>query len=239
MSWTDDNSTCINERYARQVVLGEIGESGQRMLGNAKVLIVGVGGLGSVSSLYLAGAGVGTIGLVDADVVSLSNLQRQILYDESEIGLKKVFCAARRLKAINGNACINSYPVWLTEENADEIIDGYDIVVDGCDNFAARFVMSDVCRKKNKPYIYGAISDFTGQVSVLCLNGGRTLRDIYSDEDLAQTVFPKGVVGMTPGIVGSVQALQAVKYICGFGETLVNKLWIIDLKSMESDVISV
>ena len=203
MSWTDDNSTCINERYARQVMLGEIGESGQRMLGNAKVLIVGVGGLGSVSSLYLAGAGVGTIGLVDADVVSLSNLQRQILYDESEIGLKKVFCAARRLKAINGNACINFYPVWLTEENADEI------------------------------------SDFTGQVSVLCLNGGRTLRDIYSDEDLAQTVFPKGVVGMTPGIVGSVQALQAVKYICGFGETLVNKLWIIDLKSMESDVISV
>ena len=93
--------------------------------------------------------------------------------------------------------------------------------------------------KKNKPYIYGAISDFTGQVSVLCLNGGPTLRDIYSDEDVAQTVFPKGVVGMTPGIVGSVQALQAVKYICGFGETLVNKLWIIDLKSMESDVISV
>ena len=240
MSWTDDNSTCINERYARQVMLGEIGESGQRMLGNAKVLIVGVGGLGSVSSLYLAGAGVGTIGLVDADVVSLSNLQRQILYDESEIGLKKVFCAARRLKAINGNACINFYPVWLTEENADEIIDGYDIVVDGCDNFATRYLISDTCLRLGKPYVYGAIRGLEGQVAVLCTSPeGKTYRHLYPDEEEMLGLVPdKSVVGVTAALVGVTQASEALKLICGYGELLRDRLWTIDLRTLQSYILT-
>lgn len=226
------------ERYIRQIVLDEIGEEGQRKLASAKVLIVGVGGLGSVSSLYLAGAGIGTIGIMDADVVSVSNLQRQILYSSAEAGQAKVECAADRLLSLNPDIKVNVFPCRLDESNAADIISGYDVVVDGCDNFKTRFLISDTCAGLGIPYVYGGITAFSGQVAVLCTPGGKTFRDLCPDESVVSLKAQAGVVGMTPGVVGSVQALQTVKLLCGFGETLVDKLWIADFMTMKTDIIS-
>lgn len=145
------------ERYSRQTMLPEIGEVGQLKLKAAKVLIVGVGGLGSPIALYLAGAGVGTIGLADDDEVSLSNLQRQILYTEEEVGDLKAICASMRISALNREIKVNACPGRLSKENARDLIGQYDIIVDGCDNFATRYLLSDVCSELGKPYVYGAI----------------------------------------------------------------------------------
>ena len=152
------------ERYNRQIILPELGEKGQQRLQQAKVLIVGVGGLGSPVALYLTGAGVGTIGLIDDDVVSVSNLQRQVLYSEAEVGMPKAIQAKKRLEALNHDVQINAYPTRLTKENADEIIRTYDIIIDGCDNFATRYLINDICVKWGKVYVYGAIRAFEGQV---------------------------------------------------------------------------
>ena len=149
-------------RYNRQIILPEIGEEGQAKLKAAKVLIVGVGGLGSPIALYLAGAGVGTLGLVDDDEVSISNLQRQVLYTEDELGDFKAVCAAMRLTALNSEITVNSCPGRLSKENAQALISDYDIVVDGCDNFATRYLINDVCAEQGKPYVYGAICGFEG-----------------------------------------------------------------------------
>lgn len=226
------------ERYIRQIVLDEIGEDGQRKLASAKVLIVGVGGLGSVSSLYLAGAGIGTIGIMDADVVSVSNLQRQILYSSAESGQLKVKCAADKLLSLNPEIKVDVFPYRLDADNAADVISGYDVVVDGCDNFKTRFLISDTCASLGIPYVYGGITAFAGQVAVLCKPGSKTFRDIYTEESVVSLKAQTGVVGMTPGVVGSVQALQTVKLLCGFGETLVDKLWIADFMTMKTDIIS-
>ena len=143
-------------RYARQTSLPEIGEAGQEKLRNAKVLIVGVGGLGSPIALYLAGAGVGTLGLVDDDQVSISNLQRQVLYAEADVGESKPLCGARRVQGLNSDVNVEVYPFRLDKKNAGELIRNYDIVVDGCDNFATRYLLNDVCNAWGKPYVYGA-----------------------------------------------------------------------------------
>ena len=171
-------------RYDRQMILPEIGEEGQLKLKKAKVLIVGVGGLGSPIALYLAGAGVGCIGLVDDDRVSISNLQRQVLYSENELDKPKAVCAAERLSALNSGISILPYSTRLTEENAGNIIRKYDIVVDGCDNFATRYLINDICIEQRKPYVYGAICGFEGQVSVF--NYGemkKSYRDLYPNEE--------------------------------------------------------
>ncbi len=228
-------------RYSRQISLPEIGEDGQKKLHEAKVLIVGVGGLGSPIALYLAGAGVGTIGLVDDDTVSVSNLQRQILYTEAEVGQPKVHCAAQRLQALNGDVKVLACPFRLTPENARRLIAEYDIVVDGCDNFATRYLISDSCRALNKPYIYGAIQGFEGQVSVFCYGEQpKTYRDLFPDEtETLQMPAPdKSVIGVTPAIVGSVEASETLKLICGYGEVLAGRLWTVDLRSMQSFVLS-
>lgn len=229
------------ERYDRQTILPEIGAEGQARLQAAKVLIVGVGGLGSPIALYLAGAGVGTIGLVDHDAVSISNLQRQVLYSEEELDDLKAVCAAMRLTALNSTITVNACPGRLSPDNARELIGQYDIVVDGCDNFATRYLINDVCVKLNKPYVYGAICGFEGQVSVF--NYGsvpKTYRDLYPDEQ-AMLLLPspdKGVVGVTPAITGSVEATEVLKIICGFGEVLAGKLWTIDLRTWQSNIFS-
>ncbi|WP_106830166.1 HesA/MoeB/ThiF family protein [Parabacteroides pacaensis] len=227
-------------RYDRQITLPEIGEAGQHKLQKASVLIVGVGGLGSPISLYLAGAGVGTIGLVDSDIVSLSNLQRQVLYSEKELGRPKVLCAKERLEALNSEVVVHAYPVCLTAENATGLIAPYDIVVDGCDNFATRYLINDTCVALGKPYVYGAISELEGQVSVFNHTPedpvtNRTYRDLYpSEEELAPLASsPKGVVGVTPGLVGCAEANEVLKLICGYGEVLAGKLWSIDLRTMQ------
>ena len=150
------------ERYHRQLILPEIGVEGQEKLSKAKVLIVGVGGLGSPIAIYLAGAGIGTIGLIDDDVVSVTNLQRQVLYSEEEVGLSKALHAKKRLLSLNSSITVNAYPFRLKEENAREIIQEYDIIVDGTDNFLVRFLISDVCKELGKTYVYGAICGLEG-----------------------------------------------------------------------------
>lgn len=231
------------ERYSRQTMLPEIGESGQLKLKLAKVLIVGVGGLGSPIALYLASAGVGTIGLADDDKVSISNLQRQILYTEEEVGNLKAVCACTRLSSLNREIKVNACPERVNKENARNLICQYDIVVDGCDNFATRYLLNDVCLELGKPYVYGAICGFEGQVSVF--NYGeksqrKTYRDLYPDEEGMLRMPPpsKGVIGVTPAITGSVEACEVLKIICGFGEVLAGKLWTIDLRTLQSNIFS-
>lgn len=228
------------ERYNRQIILPEIGEAGQDKLKQAKVLIVGVGGLGSPIATYLAGAGVGTLGLVDDDVVSESNLQRQVLYSEAEVGLPKAIQAKKRLHALNSEVEITPYPVRLTAQNAHEIISQYDIVVDGCDNFATRFLINDTCVACGKIYVYGAIRAFDGQVSVFNYQGGATYRQLCPDEEELLTMPhpPKGVLGVTPAVVGAVEATEVLKIIGGYGEVLSGKLWTIDLRTLQSHLIT-
>ena len=227
-------------RYDRQMILPEIGEDGQQKLKQAKVLIVGVGGLGSPIALYLTGAGVGCIGLVDDDVVSISNLQRQVLYSEKELGKPKAICAAERLSALNSEITIRTYPIRLTEENAQEIISQYDIVVDGCDNFSTRYLINDICVKWGKVYVYGAIRAFEGQVSVFNYQGGPDYRHFFPDETemLSMPHPPKGVLGVTPGIIGCAEAAEVLKIIGEYGEVLSGKLWTINVKTMETHLIS-
>lgn len=225
------------ERYNRQLLLPEIGEEGQARLKAARVLIVGVGGLGSPIALYLAGAGVGTIGLIDDDAVSESNLQRQVLYSEAEVNLPKALQAQKRLEALNSTIRIEAYPFRLTAENAKEIFTHYDIIVDGCDNFATRYVIDDTCALLNKIYVYGAIRMFEGQVSVFRYDkGGKRYRDLYPDEEEMRSLPhpPKGVMGVTPGIIGCAEANEVIKIICEYGNILAGKLWQIDLKTMET-----
>lgn len=228
-------------RYDRQTILPEIGEEGQKRLLDAKVLIVGVGGLGSPIALYLAGAGVGCIGLVDDDVVSISNLQRQVLYSEKELGKSKAICAAERLSALNSEIKVQPYSTRLTEDNARDIIREYDMVVDGCDNFATRYLINDICIEQGKPYIYGAICGFEGQVSVF--NFGKrkkSYRDLYPDEEEMKRMSPppKGVMGITPAVVGSIEATEVLKIIGGFGDVLAGELWTIDLRTLQSNKFS-
>ena len=228
-------------RYDRQTLLPEIGEEGQQKLKDAKVLIIGIGGLGSPIALYLTGAGVGTIGLVDDDVVSITNLQRQILYTESEIDKPKVFCAQERLSALNSEVTFHTYSVRLTKDNARDLICTYDIIVDGCDNFATRYLINDLCIEYGKPYVYGAICGFEGQVSVFNYGGNqKNYLDLYpnKEEMMRMPPPPKGVAGVTPAIIGSVEATEVLKIICGFGEALTGKLWTIDLRTMQTNIFS-
>ena len=229
------------ERYNRQILLPELGEEGQEKLSRARVLLVGVGGLGSPIALYLTGAGVGTLGLMDDDVLSLNNLQRQVLYSESEIGESKALCAARRLRALNSDIVIKPYPMRLTPENAREIMQEYDLVVDGCDNFATRFLINDTCAQLGIPYVYGAICGLEGQVAVFLHRAGShaTYRTLYSNKEatLQMPLPSKAVLGVTPGIVGCTEASEVIKLICGYGQPLIDQLWTIDLHTMQTLVI--
>lgn len=229
----------MTERYSRHTMLAEIGEEGQRRLSQASVLLVGVGGLGSPIALYLVAAGVGRIGLVDSDVVSESNLQRQVLYVEAEIGLPKVECATLRLKSLNSNVLIDSYDTRLDEDNARQLIENYDIVVDGCDNFTTRYIIDEVCAELGKPYVYGSIGAFRGQVSTFNYQGGMRYSDLYPDrEALTSKAHPAvGVVGVMPGVIGCIEAAEVIKIASGCGTPLRNRLYTIDLLTMQSYVL--
>lgn len=229
----------IDERYLRQMALPQIGERGQARLAVSRVLIIGVGGLGTASSIYLAAAGVGHLGLVDFDVVGRSNLQRQVLYDEYMVGKPKVICAKERLSRLNGDIDIKAINEPVTEDNAMSIISDYDIVVDGCDNMATRLLTSDICHSLGKPYVYGAISEFGGQVAVLCTKGGKTLRDIFGWFSTDAVNASNAVIGITPGIVGTVQANQTLQLLCGFGEPLIDRLWVADFLTMQTSVFDI
>lgn len=237
---TYESYDTMSARYDRQLILPEIGSEGQRKLSEARVLIIGVGGLGSPLATYLAAGGVGTIGLVDDDIVSVSNLQRQVLYDESQQGKPKVSCAKQRLEALNSGVNVVAYRTKLTAENARELVSQYDIVADGTDNFAARYAISDACAALNTPFVHGAIRALDGQVAVLC-KGKATYRTLYPDEE-AMLSMPhpgKAVAGVTPAVVGSVQASQVTQLICGYGEPLIDRLWTVDLRTMQSFIIDI
>lgn len=224
-------------RYQRQLLLPEIGEEGQAKLRRARVLLVGVGGLGSPVALYLTGAGIGTLGIMDDDVVSLTNLHRQVLYGESILDKPKAHEAHKRLHDLNSEVVIEEYPYRLTRENAADIVQGYDMVVDGCDNFATRFLIDDACAAAGIPYIYAAVRGFEAQVSVFNYGPSpRRYRDLFPDEEatLGMPHPGKAVVGMAPAVAGSVMACQVLAIVCGFGEPLAGKLWSIDLRTMQT-----
>lgn len=229
----------MNERYHRQVLLPEIGKEGQKRLQSARVLIIGIGGLGCPIALYLTTAGVGHIGIIDDDIVSISNLHRQVLYDETDIDQPKAICASRHLQAKNQNICIEAYPFRLTPQNAEDLIAKYDIVIDGCDNHTTRYLLSDVCEKQQKPYIYAAIGAFQGQVGVLCYDkNAPTYRSLFPEEETMLSLKPeKGVIGTTPAIIGSLVANEALKLIIGYGKPLINQLFCIDLLTLQSQLI--
>ena len=234
MSFTDEEI----ERYARHLVLREVGGPGQQKLKAARVLIVGAGGLGSPAALYLAAAGVGTIGLIDPDEVALSNLQRQVLYATIDAGRPKVEVAERHLTALNPHLDVTAMPIAIGPENARSIIHRYDLVLDGTDDFGVRFCVNEACVAEKKPLVSGAIGRWTGQVGVFgrqpcyrCL-----VPEIPPD---AETCVAVGVVGALAGVIGSMMALEAVKLITGAGEPLTGRLTIYDALAAESRTVKV
>lgn len=228
-------------RYSRQLILQEIGEAGMQKLHHARVLIIGAGGLGSPVSLYLAAAGVGCIGIVEHDVVSISNLNRQILYTETQMDRPKALCAVEQLRQLNSDIDIVMHDVRIDSSNALQIVSQYDMVVDACDNFATRYLIGDVTAAKGMPYIYGAVGGLDGQVSVF--NYGthpRTYRDLWPDEEMMLQYTPsKAIVGVTAGVIGCIQANEVLKIICGYGEVLASRLWSIDLRTLQTQIVNI
>lgn len=228
-------------RYHRQLIVPEIGESGQELLKKSSVLVIGAGGLGSPVLMYLAAAGVGRIGIVDSDEVSTGNLQRQVLYVTDDVTRSKAEAAAEKLRHINPHITAIHYPERFTEENADRILAEYDIAVDCCDNYSTRYVLNDATLRAGKPMVYGAVSEFMGQASVLNFRGGPSYRDLYPEEmhlTSGEKPGPPGVVGPLPGIIGAVQACEVIKIITGAGDVLSCRLLQVDALNLRTDIIS-
>ncbi|MYA32648.1 MAG: molybdopterin-synthase adenylyltransferase MoeB [Gemmatimonadales bacterium] len=223
-------------RYGRHVSIPEVGVEGQRRLLASSVLIVGAGGLGSPAALYLAAAGVGRIGLVDHDRVELSNLQRQVLYDTDAVGTPKLASARARLAGLNPDVAVETFDARLDSGNAFEILEGWDFVIDGSDNFPTRYLVNDACVMLGTPLAYGAILRFEGQASVFAAHDGPCYRCLFRDPpppDLVPNCAEAGVLGVLPGIVGSIQANEAIKWLAGIGDTLAGRLLLIDALRME------
>ncbi|MFL5502188.1 MAG: molybdopterin-synthase adenylyltransferase MoeB [Gemmatimonadaceae bacterium] len=233
-----ENSELTREelvRYSRHLLLPSVGEEGQRALKRSRVLLVGAGGLGSPVALYLAAAGVGNIGLVDFDRVDLSNLQRQILHGSAAIGSSKIGSARDRLRDINPNVHIESHETRLTSANALEIARDYDLIVDGTDNFATRYLLNDTSVLLGIPNVYGAVYRFEGQASVFGAADGPCYRCLFREPpppELIPSCAEGGVLGVVPGLVGTIQATEAIKMLLGIGETLVGRLLTIDVMTM-------
>ncbi len=222
-------------RYSRHTLLPEFGVEGQSRLRAGKVLIVGVGGLGSPASLYLAAAGVGTIGLVDFDAVDVTNLQRQVLYGTSDIGRPKLEVAASRLRDINPFVTIEIHAEALSVTNARQIIRDYDVVLDGTDNFATRYLVNDACVMERRPNVYGSVFRFEGQAAVFSAPGGPCYRCLHPEPPPAGLIpncAEGGVLGVLPGVIGTIQATEAIKLLTGIGEPLVGKLLLYDALRM-------
>lgn len=214
-------------RYHRHLLLPEVGEKGQQKLLDSKVLMLGAGGLGSPAALYLAAAGVGTMGIIDMDVVDASNLQRQILHNTERIGVRKVDSAKETIRLLNPDVKVQTYDSRLGADNVLEIIDGYDVIVDGTDNFPTRYLLNDASLLKKIPVVYGAIFRFEGQVSVFNPYQGPCYRCLLPEPpppELAPSCAEAGVLGVLPGIIGSLQALEAIKLILDLGDPLVGRL---------------
>jgi sulfur-carrier protein adenylyltransferase/sulfurtransferase len=222
-------------RYSRHLILPEVGPDGQRRLKAARVLCVGAGGLGSPAALYLAAAGVGTIGIIDFDAVDLSNLQRQILHGTPDVGRSKLQSARERLTALNPCVRVESYETALTSKNALELFRQYDIILDGTDNFSTRYLVNDACVILGKPNAYGSIFRFEGQASVFATKGGPCYRCLYPEPPppgLVPSCAEGGVLGVLPGVIGTIQATETIKLILGAGSTLVGRLLLYDAWGM-------
>lgn len=225
------------ERYNRQIILPDFGEEAQLKLKAARILVVGLGGLGSVASLYLTAAGFGTIGLMDDDTVAIHNLQRQILYRENEVGQPKAQRAEETLHRLNSNVKLEAYNHRLTPENAEKIIGKYDLVLDCTDNYTARYLINDSCVKLGKPFIYGTIGDTKGQLAVFnYLPPAANYRTLYPNQEALETQGNrnKGVMGVLPAVIASLQVNEAVKITTGVGTALKDTLFMIDLLTNET-----
>ena len=223
------------QRYSRHLIMPEVGMDGQRKLKGARVLCIGAGGLGSPATMYLAAAGVGQLGIVDFDVVDYSNLQRQILHGTPDVGRSKLQSARDRLQAINPAVHVETYETALTSENALQILEPYDVVVDGTDNFPTRYLVNDACVLLGKPNAYGSIFRFEGQASVFALKDGPCYRCLYPEPPppgLVPSCAEGGVLGVLPGIIGTIQATEAIKILLGVGEPLVGRFLIFDALRM-------
>jgi adenylyltransferase/sulfurtransferase len=223
-------------RYSRHLILPDVGVEGQRKLKAARVLLIGAGGLGSPAALYLAAAGVGSLGIVDFDVVDKTNLQRQVLHGTSTVGVPKLESARERIRDLNPNVQVEGFETRLTAENALDIIREFDIVADGTDNFPTRYLVNDACVLLGKPNVYGSIFRFEGQASVFYAERGPCYRCLYSEPPppgLVPSCAEGGVLGVLPGIIGSIQAMETLKLILGVGEPLIGRLVLFDALKLQ------
>ncbi len=222
-------------------MLAGFGDAGQRLLASKRVIVIGAGGLGSAALVYLAGAGVGHITIVDADVVSLSNLQRQVLYSEAQVGESKAAHAAARLRELNSEVEVEAVARFLTAENAEALIAGHDLLLDCTDNFVTRYLIDDACAAIGTPWVYASIGEFAGQLAVFNGAAGTRYRDLYRErEELCGRPKPVlGVLGAVAGVMGAMQAGEAVKYMLGLGENLDGRLFTIDLLSYNTMTINI
>ena len=232
MSFTNEQL----ERYSRHIILKEIGAKGQKKLLNAKVLIIGAGGLGAPAAMYLAAAGVGTIGIADADEVDLSNLQRQIIHATKDLGKPKVQSAKETMNDLNPDVTVNTYHTFVTSGNIREIIRDYDFIIDGTDNFPAKFLINDACVMEKKPFSHAGIIRFKGRLMTYVPGEGPCYRCVFRDpppKDAVPTCKQAGVVGAMGGVIGSLQAMEAIKFIVGKGQLLTGHLLTYDALTME------
>ena len=224
------------ERYSRHIILQEVGVKGQKKLLNASVLIIGAGGLGAPAALYLAAAGVGTIGIVDADEVDLSNLQRQVIHTTNDVGKAKVKSAAETMEAINPDVTVKTYRTFVDSSNIMDLIKDYDFIIDGTDNFPAKFLINDACVMAEKPFSHAGIIRFKGQLMTYVPGEGPCYRCVFKNpppKDAVPTCKQAGVIGAMGGVIGSLQAMEAIKYIIGKGDLLTGKLLTYDALKME------
>jgi molybdopterin/thiamine biosynthesis adenylyltransferase len=215
------------QRYSRHIILKDVGGKGQRKLLDGKVLIIGAGGLGAPIALYLAAAGIGTIGIADADDVDITNLQRQVIHFTPDIGKPKVVSAAEKMRAINPDITVNTYQEWVSAGNIASFIADYDFIIDGTDNFAAKFLINDACILGGKPYSHGGIVQFEGQTFTVLPKESACYRCIFPappPKDAIPTCSQAGVIGVLPGVLGTIQATEAIKFLLGKGELLTNRL---------------
>lgn len=236
------------ERYARHIVLREVGGPGQARLKSARVLVIGAGGLSAPVLLYLAAAGIGTLGVVDDDIVSLSNLQRQVIHSTPDIGMRKVDSAEAAIERLNPHVQVETHMMRLDASNARDLITRYDIIVDGSDNFATRYLVSDACYFAKKPLVTAAVGTFDGSITTLRPHETRadgtrnpTYRCLFPEPPPAGTVpacAEAGILGALPGILGSMMALEVIREIVGFGEGLVGRLLMVDARSMRFETLS-
>lgn len=232
----EDLTAAERGRYARHLILPDVGVDGQRKLKAASICVIGAGGLGSPALLYLAAAGIGRIGIVDDDLIDMTNLQRQVIHSTNSVGKSKAESAAERISQLNPEVAVTIHNCRLGIDNALEILADYDLILDGVDNIPTRYIISDACEMLNKPWVYGSIFRFEGQMSLFNFQGGPNYRDLFPDPpppDAVPSCEEAGVLGVLPAVVGSIQATEALKVILGIGKNLSGKLLIYDAKNID------